>query len=600
MSNRGFNSSAELASILNVSTKTVARYIKDLNETLNAYHFKIESKPGVGYGFIISEDRISLLRKIVNEQILPYKYIDEDFKNVFAALLEPSQYTIQSLASKVFMSETSLRFQLDKIKYYLESYKLSLAYTKQGFIQISGNKEEKVNCIANYIQSLPREEKLTFLPTIDYSKIKPVKECLITHFFNITPNISDADFDFILHFILACANEINCGNFEKEVTTADLNEEIFFSDLSKILSIHAFENYQNIIRSWLQSLGVSKNGDRYPDLRNEIITILSSFHISLTDNLIKNEKLIDQLLIHMTRFIERSQKRVLIENLMINDIKKGFPLEFSIAYYLCREIGQKYHSLLNEDEIGFIAMYLAAQREILQQHELAVAIICHYGMATANLLKEKIQKHFPSLKVTDIFSYAMRQEAYKLKPDYIISSINLTDCPIPYIFVKDILGSDLVQTIKNEIITPNKIESLINLIPHDAFYQIDSGNQIDAIEAIGQRLVADKLIDPDIIDEVLLREKISSTEIGNLVAIPHTLSAKQANPIIALALLNKPVKWGNDLVQLIFFVAFNEENKSDVSAFRALYHLVEDKRRVNYLINHFSYMELLDLINNVK
>lgn len=55
-------------------------------------------------------------------------------------------------------------------------------------------------------------------------------------------------------------------------------------------------------------------------------------------------------------------------------------------------------------------------------------------------------------------------------------------------------------------------------------------------------------------DSVFAREKISSTEIGNLVALPHPLVNGQKNSAIAILVLTKPIQWDDNMVQVIFLI----------------------------------------------
>ncbi|WKK94956.1 PTS sugar transporter subunit IIA [Clostridioides difficile] len=71
--------------------------------------------------------------------------------------------------------------------------------------------------------------------------------------------------------------------------------------------------------------------------------------------------------------------------------------------------------------------------------------------------------------------------------------------------------------------------------------------------------LSNKLKERDFIEEssiksIIDRENISSTEIGNLVAIPHTIVKGDKKSIIGVGILENPIIWDKQEVQLVFMV----------------------------------------------
>lgn len=59
---------------------------------------------------------------------------------------------------------------------------------------------------------------------------------------------------------------------------------------------------------------------------------------------------------------------------------------------------------------------------------------------------------------------------------------------------------------------------------------------------------------------VFEREKVSSTAIGNLVAVPHPIYNDTDKSFISVLILDKPVYWGEFLVQVIFLLSIKKGN----------------------------------------
>jgi PTS system mannitol-specific IIA component len=80
----------------------------------------------------------------------------------------------------------------------------------------------------------------------------------------------------------------------------------------------------------------------------------------------------------------------------------------------------------------------------------------------------------------------------------------------------------------------------------------------DAIREAGGLLVAAGAVDPDYVDQMLDRERVVSTFVGEGIAMPHgTLTAKSdvITEGLSLLLLAKPVDWAGQPVTLVIGIA---------------------------------------------
>ncbi len=80
----------------------------------------------------------------------------------------------------------------------------------------------------------------------------------------------------------------------------------------------------------------------------------------------------------------------------------------------------------------------------------------------------------------------------------------------------------------------------------------------DAVRQAGALLVAAGAVDPDYVDQMLERERIVSTFVGDGIAMPHgTLTAKSdvINEGLSVLLLAKPVDWAGQPVTLVIGIA---------------------------------------------
>ena len=89
---------------------------------------------------------------------------------------------------------------------------------------------------------------------------------------------------------------------------------------------------------------------------------------------------------------------------------------------------------------------------------------------------------------------------------------------------------------------------------------------------------------------VFEREKMSSTAIGDLAAIPHAFNTAKAVSNISVLLLQSPIDWGGMPVQVIFLLSI-EQRKAAVweKVFLKLYDFIKEGRGIERLLKYRSY-----------
>ena len=86
------------------------------------------------------------------------------------------------------------------------------------------------------------------------------------------------------------------------------------------------------------------------------------------------------------------------------------------------------------------------------------------------------------------------------------------------------------------------------------------------------------------------REEMSSTSIGDLVAIPHPIYNECGTSFISILILNKPIIWDDLFVQVVFLLNV-EKGKMNLwePMFLKLYNYIKLKNGVNSILKNKSY-----------
>ena len=125
----------------------------------------------------------------------------------------------------------------------------------------------------------------------------------------------------------------------------------------------------------------------------------------------------------------------------------------------------------------------------------------------------------------------------------------------------------------------------------------DFSDKNDAIRLAGQLLVDKNLVDPEYIDQMIVRDDDLSTYMGNFIAIPHGTGEsghliKESG--ISIVQVPEGVRFGDNLVTVVFGIAGKGGEHLDILSQIAI--LCEDIGNVQKLADAETEEEILSLI----
>jgi len=127
-------------------------------------------------------------------------------------------------------------------------------------------------------------------------------------------------------------------------------------------------------------------------------------------------------------------------------------------------------------------------------------------------------------------------------------------------------------------------------------------DSLQAIRACGKLLAEAGYVQPDYIDAMIERERVSTTYIGNGVAVPHgTITSRRFINSTGLALIQVPggVDFGNgNIARLLVGLAAKDDDHIDLLADIAV--ICADDERLGGLLSAGSASEMLDVIASAR
>ena len=320
------------------------------------------------------------------------------------------------------------------------------------------------------------------------------------------------------------------------------------------------------------------------------------------------DEAVTALVVHIAIALERLKKDrdIKMSDDQLNVLKDK--KEYQIAAKIADRIEAKWSYKIPEAEIGYIALHLGAAVERITQ-SWKVIIVCSSGVGTSQLLASKIKRYLPQIEIVEILSTHELDNKELENVDLIISTIPLSNTKKDVITVSPILTESDLSRIKEKInylsqadknkfsnsMSPaSELKSLFE--PELIFVNLDLKDPEKVIKFLGARLKERGFVDQEFIDSVLKREKITATEVGKGLAIPHARIKEIKQRKVAAAVLKEAIEWGEEKVKIVFLLAI--DNQIARKFFSYFYQIMEDDLRLNQIKEAKSKEKIISLLTN--
>lgn len=182
-----------------------------------------------------------------------------------------------------------------------------------------------------------------------------------------------------------------------------------------------------------------------------------------TFGLSSDAKLLEDLTLHLRPALRRVNYKLPVNNPLLKRLQTEFSDIFQSARIASSEVPET--MALNEDELSFLVMHLAAALErIKQPHTIKAVIICSTGLGSARLLSERIARRFPIIQVVAIAS-AVEQD-FPPETEVVISTVPLRS-DLPVVHVSPLLIGDEIARLEKFVyggVTRLGSQALLNSI----------------------------------------------------------------------------------------------------------------------------------------
>lgn len=640
--------SKEIAKSVDVSDKTIRKYIKSLNSILEDFGAAIEMKRGSGYQLMIHSsksfyrllEQIELQKNTFEDSVLLSDNADRERFVLNAIFLENKVVTIDDLADLMFISKSTVSTVIQLIKTRIKRFALSLTYNQEGHIIVEGDEIEKRRFILNYFFA---SSSLDSTVNVDLFEYKYKGFSTETIFIIVLEKCREFDIqlsDFVLQNLvlhIALAIKRNEKGFVINHVQVDDNiefsKELFVAEkivtsIESIIDIKFTEDEAKYIALHLKSK--SNNQEQVMSSKEDIELSLQT---QITDTLERMQResdiyysidhqLIMGLKIHFEPLMTRLKLGIQLKNPLRDEITEKYPdvFEATRTYFTQMPILNEYE--VSDHEWAYISLHmLAAVERYKQENKVNVIVICATGLGSAQMLKNRLENEFSAnINIVDVISYYQLKDDMLKNVNLIVSTIDISASfyNIPVVKVSVFLNKQDIDSLNSHInhfalskdespqanSVMDKVEGLFNQYFDEKRFVI-FGKAISREEAV--RTLIETLSDmdhesfyEDLQNQIQIREQFGTLAFTEEVAFPHPAQAVGLNSEIAVGILPEAMNWDQEhqQVRIIFLMSPSRiENKGldVINSGLAEFIVREDKLKQAMEVTSFSHFKQLFL-----
>lgn len=619
---------------LKVSNKTVRNDLLKIEEFLSEHNYgKLEKKPRIGIWIDATEEGKFFLKDLLNKQKAynnPFTS-EERHLHIIKSLLQANDaIKMQVLANELYVSRVTVHKDLKDVEEWLNKYNLKLKRRQNYGIEIIGNEKEWRKVVSlllsilkdknefkgiiinpqdiNYHPRIGHENYIQIKDLFPDINIRIIEEILMEAEKNMEFSLADDGFDSLVAHIAISLERlkqkkdikmnvkqlsviVNHKEFEVAKRIAQRLEEEFNLKIPEseigYISLHILGS--KVHHNFDSTIDLINNTDQnILQLAREIASLVGNI---LSVDLTRDEKLTIGLILHLRPALNRLKYELNLKNPLLKEIKQNYPSIFGASWATSVLFEKIFSVKVNEEEIGYISIHIGAALERLNKKVKAI-VVCTSGVGTSQLVAVRLENTITDLEILDIVSSYDISKTYQVNFDIIISTVSLRHVTKPIIKISPFVSDSDISRIKEAIKNIKKARrshkeeldnTLFSLMDESLiFMNLSPKNYNEVIKTMGKTLIERGYVEPRFTDDCLAREKITSTAVGNMVAIPHTVQDYVMQPAVALAILKEPIQWGESKVDIVLMLALKFESGSYTrDFFRKFYSIISDVKILN-------------------
>lgn len=605
--------------------------MKNLNKVLAAYEIVVESKHGVGYRMTAEnpEKRREFEELLWNRErqrtVVPNSSGERVIFLAEYLLKEDGYIRLDDLSDLLYISKKTLTGNLKEVELRLGEYHLTLRRKPNHGLRVEGSEFDRRLCIAEIWRTKQASAWQPWKEERGQNENELwiedcIQECLSRYPYIIS-NIAYQD--LILHIEIAVRRMLG-GHYIERIegesvrTTDPISWQMAGDILSAIaeryqlripdgevesaaLHLEAKKTLQDVLPEDSQRDYVVVSGEIDELVECMLSSVYSAFRFDFSSDL----ELAVMLRRHLVPMVVRLQHGMRISNPMLTEIRQQYALAFTMATTACVVLNQRYHTVVKEDEIGYIALLfaLALERKRTEIARKNILLVCASGQSSAQLLLYRYQTEFGAyINRIDVCDIGQLSHYDFSDIDYIFTTVPISvKVPVPVQQIEHFLKGSHMSVVRRAL-RGNYDHTIEEIYREELFLtHRDFRSKEEALQIMCDYVREHGYAGENLFRSVCAREEIARTAFGNFAAMPHPLEIMSERPFVCVALLDRPILWIEDdptsLVQAIFLVSVANVKNYDVQKFyQVTARLLMDENSMKELLRGQDYETLCRLL----
>lgn len=484
----------QLADQLNVSSRTIHRDLKNVEEILATYHLFLTRKSGKGLTVSgETADLEALKESLTYASNTDYRPEERQAVILLTLLRADKPLKLFSLASELQVTIATVSNDLDHIQKLLNQYRLSLIRRRGYGVEMIGSEKDKrallsqlmadhldefhfysllkndqdwkvadnIGMISNRLLGIVKQEKLQIIEQ-EVEKTKAI----------LPYELADSAYiGLIVHLALAIERLEQGDTIQFDETHLQQIQETneyaiarkMTENLEKALQMKFPVDEIGYITMHLMGAKLKVNHEYLIKEANMDIAyyakqLINYVSRALNIDLRNNARLLNDLVAHLKPTMYRLQQRMTIKNPLIDEIMSDYHELFDVIQDGVKEVFPKLD--IPKEEIGYLVLHFGSVLIHSQADlELRALVICPSGIGTAKMLAERLLQKVPEIKEIENKSIFDLEHISKHRYDLIVSTIPLKG-NIDYILASPILSKRDIDQI-NQVVRRKKVNQSV-------------------------------------------------------------------------------------------------------------------------------------------
>ena len=329
--------------------------------------------------------------------------------------------------------------------------------------------------------------------------------------------------------------------------------------------------------------------------------VYDMMHLDMRQNL----SLLYDLISFLIPMDIRMRYGIIAKNPFAEATKKKYFFAYNVASQAVIPLKKTYFHEVPENEIAYLTSIFALfiEQEKDKKKKYNILVICATNMSTSKLLayqyKKKFKKYIDEVYICEMYNLDSFDFS---KVDYIFTTVEINRVlPKPVLGISAFLEDEEVEKISS-ILKFKSSNTIADVYSEELFYDnIKGETKEEILFEICKRIPEKYGIPSDFYEGLLRREEITGTDLAKHVALPHPYETTSDISFACISVLDHPIRWTRQDVQVVILMAVAEDEQRDLTNFLQLIsEFIANESAVLQLVEEPDFTTFVNLLSQIE